>query len=80
MARTRKEKNLAIVLKLCKEQQEQVGRVLDEPGLIDMLTEAREQRIDVRLVVKDGIRAQKAGKDPIEYIKKRGYQHYKLKS
>ena len=28
MARTRKEKNLAMVLKLCEEQQEQVGRFL----------------------------------------------------
>lgn len=71
MAKTRKEKNLAIVLKLCEEQQ---------PGVIEMLAEAKVLGIDVRSVVKDGIRAQKAGKDPIEYILRRGYQHYRLKS
>lgn len=71
MAKTRKEKNLAIILDLCEEQQ---------PGLIEVLTEAREKKVDILLVMKDGLKAQKAGKDPIEYIKRRGYQHYKLKS
>jgi len=74
MARTRKEKNLAMALNLCEEQQEQVG------GFLEMLAEAREKKIDIRLVVEDGIRAQRASKDPIEYVKRRGYQHYKLKS
>lgn len=60
MARTRKEKNLAIALKLCDEQQEEAGKFLDATFIIHQ--DKRMKRLYVE--------ARKLGLDPAEILKK----------